>query len=52
LKNLIIKRIKEETIIDAENNLKNQIELVFQNHEKTAQIILEGKGSIKVFAAV
>jgi hypothetical protein len=52
LKSLIIKRIEEKTIIDAENNSKNQIELTFQNHEKTEQIVLEGKGSIKVLVAV
>lgn len=49
---LSIKKIQESQIVDAENNINNQYELIFENGEKTASITLEGKGAIKQSVAV
>lgn len=49
---LSIEKIKESKIIDSKNIAQNQFELTFKNEEKTAKIVLEGKGLIKVLTTV
>jgi hypothetical protein len=52
LNKLSIEKIKESKIIDSKNIAQNQFELTFKNEEKTAKIVLEGKGLIKVLTTV
>lgn len=52
MSNLSVKEINDNNFIDSEKGLQNRFEIEFSTDEKEGTITLEGKGSIKISAAV